>query len=265
MKNKRRLIIIVVLFIILIVGIILFLIKPNSKEINAFVSKKVELNFKDRKNDSLNYSYDDDHLTVGWLQVQGTNIDYPIFNIGDEYPDALGGAFGWRSSCYQSGDNVESIGGHNVINVSSNPVRDMDTLTNFEALLVFTYEDFAKDNLYISYTKNGETNIYKIFAAGFNYRFIENECSIPYKNKDNIEEFIKNAKNNSIYDYNVDVNSDDEIISLNTCTRYFGKDGKDLFIINARKLRKDEEIKTYEVSTNDNYKELAKGVGKEVE
>ena len=70
------------------------------------------------------------------------------------------------------------------------------------------------------------------------------------------DNYIKEAKEDSIYDYDVDVNSSDEIISLITCTRYFGLNGKTQFRVDARKLRENEKIEKYSVSTNQNYDEL---------
>lgn len=272
MKNKfikRRIIfgVVIILLVALLVFICFnFLNKDNGKNNeNIFVSKKVELSFKNRKNDSINYFYDDEHLTVGWLQVQGTSIDYPIFSKGEESPTALNGQFGWRSNCYASSENNEFLSGHNVLNVSSTPIRDMSILTNFEALLTFTYDDFAKENLYISYTKNNEEHLYKIFAAGFYDKFEYNECSIPYENEQKIENYINEVKNNSIYNYDVDINSSDKIIALGTCTRYFGANENNMFMITAREVRENEKIETYKVSKTEKYNDLSYGVGKDVE
>ena len=61
----------------------------------------------------------------------------------------------------------------------------------------------------------------------------------------------------------MDVNENDKLVSLKTCTRYFGLNDRNAFIIDARKVRKNEEIVKYEVKTNENYSKLADGVSNE--
>lgn len=262
--NKRKMffsVSILVLGIILVLIIALFVrnnFKSDGKE--EFREEKIILNFEDRINKSLEYKYED-YLTVGWLQVQGTNIDFPVLNFDSANDGDIDVNYLYRSSYYESGENREVIVGHNIINVSSVPIRNMSKLKNFEALMTFTYEDFAKENLYISYTKNGKKELYKIYAAGFYEYVTMNEASLS--NLEETKEYIKNAKQESIYDYNVDVNENDKLISLKTCTRYFGLDGKGAFIIDARKVREDEEIIRYEVKTNKNYNQLSDGVSNE--
>lgn len=262
--NKKRIMTVVISFLIIVILVVLITIITDKligdKASIAFKEEKITLDFKDRNENSISYQYED-YLTVGWLQVQGTNIDFPVLNsdvagIGDVDINYL-----YRSSYYESGKNREVILGHNIINVSSNPIREMASLKDFEGLLVFTYDDFAKENLYISYTKDGVTELYKIYAIGF-YDYVSSDEN-GFDTDEDIKNYIKKAKKESIYDYNVDVNENDKLISLKTCTRYFGLNDRNAFIIDARKVRENEEIVKYEVKTNKNYSKLADGVSNE--
>ena len=67
------------------------------------------------------------------------------------------------------------------------------------------------------------------------------------------EETNKDEEKNSLYDFDAEVDSSDHLISLITCTRYFGLNGKTQFRIDAREVRKNEKIKKYSVYTNENY------------
>ena len=87
----------------------------------------------------------------------------------------------------------------------------------------------------------------------YDYNYDQSES---ISSKDEIDKYIKSVKKNSIYDYNIDVNSSDDIITIKTCTRYFGANEKQQFIIEARKLRKDEKTVKYQVEMNNNYKKL---------
>lgn len=243
MKKKRKIILFlaIILFIFIIVSLFLYYhFEINYKRYVTFDSRIDNLN---------NYKVANSEL-VGWIQVQGTDIDYPII-IENIEASQSGIDYLWYPYTNVKGENRETIYGHNILNVSSNPLIRNPNHTRFEQLLGFVYYDYAKDNLYIQYTKDNKDEIYKIYAVSFLYKFEEGgETS---NNEEEITNYIENAKKNSIYDYDVDVNSNDHIISLITCTRYFGVSGKTTFKIDARKLRKNEKIKKYSVEPNQNY------------
>ena len=59
--------------------------------------------------------------------------------------------------------------------------------------------------------------------------------------------------NEFINDKILDVNKDDDIISVITCTRFFGIDDRKDFRIVGRLVRDDEKINDYSVKRNRNY------------
>lgn len=191
-----------------------------------------------------------DAETIGWIKVQGTNIDYPVINeTNNAYYS--GEDYLWRINSYIEGENREVIYGHNILNVSPNPIITDSAHTRFEQLMSFVYKDFADENLYIQYTKDGIDYLYKIYAAGFVYRSEEKGNS--FSDKSDTKKYIQSTLKNSIYNYDVDVNEDDTILSLITCTRYFGLSGKNQFRVDARLIRKNERIVKYNVETTENY------------
>lgn len=188
----------------------------------------------------------------GWLQVQGTTIDLPIisnyYDITPEYN------YGWLIPTSFAYDTRLILAGHNVLNVSATPMVNDSKLSDFEDLMAFSYYDFAKDNMYLVYTEYDEDKVYVIYSIGFyDYGY---EYDSEGLDKENVEEYIKFVKKNSIYDYGVDVNKDDDIITIKTCTRMFGADEKQQFQIDARLLRKDEKMFKYNVEKTKVYKEL---------
>ena len=236
--------------VVLAVAVIYFSIENNK------FNKDITLTFNDRTQDSLEFKHED-FYTVGWIQVQGTNIDMPVIN-GFDYGDDGISDYAWRSSEYDTDETREVISGHNIINVSSTPIRDMRMLNYFEGLMAFTYYDFAQDNLYISYTKEGKEELYKIYAIGFYDYAGNNDRSMS--NPEQIKEYIASVRNNSIYDYDIEVDENDELITIKTCTRYFGAFEKQLFVIDARKVRDNEEIEKYKVKKSKNFDMLSEGV-----
>lgn len=243
--NKKKMIknLILLLFPILIICFSCFVIKNMMNKNYYTVHSRVK---------QIGEKSTDDAKVIGWIQVQGTNIDYPIINYDDIHK--VNYEYLWLASQYFEGENRKVIYGHNILNVSNTPLVNENGHTKFEPLMGFVYDDFAKKNLYINYTYNDEDYVYKIYAVSF--QSIDDEIGQSYLNGDMTDNYIKEAKEDSIYDYDVDVNSSDEIISLITCTRYFGLNGKTQFRVDARKLRENEKIEKYSVSTNQNYDEL---------
>lgn len=241
--------------IIVIITLITTLIYVASKYIVKGVENSdIKLTFDDRFEELKKFE-ETEYNSVGWLQVQGTNIDFPVVSYSDV---SLGknAKYAWRSPYYVTGENREVIFGHNIINVSSEPLVNMDSLTAFEGLLAFVYEDFASENLYIRYTKDDQVELYKIYAIRFT-DYSEEEGD-SFSSKKATKEYIEKVLKDSIYDYDIDVTEDDELLTLKTCTRYFGLNEKQEFSIDARKVRNDEMINKYGVKRNKNYDILNK-------
>ena len=245
-------------------------LQQNNNLLNDSIKKQelMTVNLSSRINKLNEFNYND-YFTVGWIQVQGTNIDFPIFTPivksleenGDINPDF---SYGWRHINYTLGENRMVLSAHNLINVSSKPIINSDNLSDFEALMSFVYHEFAKENQYIMYTdEDGNENLYVIYAVGFTNFHEEEYYSIKYEDKDKLDEYLTSAKENSIYDYTVSVNNNDDIISLITCTRFFGIDGDTLFRVDARKIRENEDTYKYKVNTNKNYNDVYKKLNEE--
>ena len=111
-----------------------------------------------------------------------------------------------------------------------------------------------RENEYIQLTIDGHDYIYKIFSVAFIYgsdaTFLPHLDDISIKSMKN---FLTILDQNSIYDYDVDVNENDKIISVITCNRIFSDDSKEVIYINGRLLRENEKIKNYGVKKNKKY------------
>lgn len=249
----RRLIALCIL-VLIIIGILVLVFKMTSKsEKTQTESRKIEpitLSFESKIS---NIELLDAHemAKVGWIQVQGTNIDYPVMVPGFDDFNTNNINYVWRSPNYTSGEFRETILGHNIVNVSSHPLTDDENLVDFEPLMSFVYYDFAKDNMYIQYTKDGEDKLYVIYAIGF-YDYSEINGG-SFETKEETKQYIEKVKNNSIYNYNLDVDEDDELLTLITCTRFFGLDEKQQFVIDARLVKNGETPVKYIVEKNQNY------------
>lgn len=246
-RNKKNSIIIlgIVVIVLLAVAIVVFAFGTNKNQKND-----TEYYHPESRYEKAAATIIEGTETKGWIMVQGTNIDYPVV----EEKEVINGVkeYAWLSDNYIEGENRMSIFAHNIRNVSSKPLISDPEHERFEQLMSFVYEDFAKENLYIQYSHDNQDDLYKIYAVGF----YDGDYGLSYHHrvqKERIDNHIKESKKTSIYDYDVDVNTNDELLSLITCTRFFGADELTVFRIDARKVREDEKIEKYSVQTNKNY------------
>ena len=194
---------------------------------------------------------------IGWLTVEGTNIDLPLVKdtaTADvperEYNNA------WVYSSPDSRSNHVSFVSHNIRNVSKHPIVGDTTMTGFEQLMSFIYKDFTAKNQYIAYTnEKGNTDIYRIYAVAL----LKNNQSAAFKDtytESEQDKYIKESMNESMFDIDVSVNKTDKLLSLMTCTRFYGGNDSYTFRVDARKLRFKEKQKLAKVKTNKNYEKI---------
>lgn len=220
-----------------------------------------EYKIQSRVNQVKEYSLKDDgYKTVGWLRVQGTNIDYPVlygpgYDFGMKTDD-----FVWTEVDFEKLNNIVYITGHNFLNLSKKPLIANENHKRFEQLMSFAYLDFVKKNKYIQYTINGHDYLYKIFAVSFTKSTELDIYNYTSFNKKKMKKYLDRCLDESMYDFDVDVNTDDKVISLITCTRMFdySEEGEKEFKVDARLVRDGENLDNYDVKENDNYKEVKK-------
>ena len=255
-KDEARLLLYLLLGLAVVALLVLLIGNKGFPKKEYYVVKDRVSKVEDGGFDYGSYSY----KAVGWLQVQGTNIDYPVIYTDDYtvgYP-AEPEHYVWLGNLKSDFTNHMRISGHNLFNLSSQPEISNDVFTRFEELMAFTYYDFAKDNKYIQFTYEGKELVYKIFAVS--YYPNSKKPGLPvldYYDAEDMNEFIQEMKTYSIYDYDIDVNENDYLISLNTCTRVYGndRDSREFYVV-GRLLRDGEKIDNYSVSKNNNYKEV---------
>lgn len=233
----------------------LAVITNKNKEIYK-IDSRVEKIKSEQKKEKKTAGY----KTIAWLKVQGTTIDAPI--IGYENIAAFNSIdkenYLWNNNNNEKLYNQVSISGHNILNLSSNPEIGLEYFSRFDDLMSFVYEDFAKENKYIQYTIGNQDYIYKIFGVFFEKDY---NLDLNYKknySEEKMENYINQIKSSSIYDYEIEVDETDSVITLTTCTRMFGLGDKRQFVVAGRLIRPNEKMDNYEVISNDKYKAIEK-------
>lgn len=247
-KKKRVFLIIGILSFLCLLFAIVFLLFYNYYPIVTRVDKIKEYSRKDT----------DDYTTIGWLRVQGTNIDYPIIYAPSYDFSEMTYDFLWNEVNSDKLLNQVTISGHNILNLSSNPLVANESHKRFEQLMSFVYLDFVKDNKYIQYTTNGNDYLYKIFSVSFSKRDNIEKFTREDLTEREMEKYLKQSLDDSIFEFDVDVNENDKVISLVTCTRMFGHYKDIEFKVDARLVREGELKLNYDVKKSDNYQEIEK-------
>ncbi len=194
---------------------------------------------------------------VGWINIEGTSLDYPVVQYSDnDYYHRLN--FEGESNLHgvpyvdysvdlKAPSNNTIIYGHNVNNDDQ----------MFNALVRYQKLDFYKEHPIVNFhTVYGERQ-YKIFAAFvanvnpehgevFQYHTFIDADSVA-----DMQEFLYNVQVRSVLNTGVDVLPSDELLTLSTCTYEFDNAR---FVVVARRVRDGEsaEVDTSMASKNAN-------------
>ena len=239
-KQKRqlaRLVLACLAFILVVsipVGLIVFFTNDSSSSTFKTVDRVKNIKKEKKKEKDAN-----GYATIGWLRVQGTKIDTPIIRYDsiESMDNVNKDDYLWNEYPEEKIQKRVNIQGHNVLNLSKNPEVGLDYFTRFEDLMSFVYLDFAKENQYIQYTVDGKNYLYQIFAVYFDEIYnLDLYNPDEYKDEE-VADFIQRSLDKSLYKYDVEVNKDEKVISLITCTRMYGNDKKQFFVMLFSRFR----------------------------
>ncbi len=257
-------------------------IPSSSSAVSSAPAEKISEDTAKKLNDAKTLNPE----TVSWISIPNTNIDYPVLQslednfkyetkdiegkkskldtstIDKDVAKNLGGVNAYIGAIYydnranvstdpgQSSRNM-LIYGHNWTNILD-PFRignkkDYDVM--FAQLKSYTDESFAKQNPYIYLSTGDETQVYKVFGIVYFNAFCSNYID-PNPDDAKYQKLLDDAQARSLFKYDTKVSTDDNIISLITCSRKYPKsvtqgDGFNIqrFAIMARLLRDGESDK----------------------
>lgn len=239
-------------FLFLLILFLMFLLIKNifisKKEIFKIKSHDSEIKETEKKYNNSDYE------VIGWIDVDGTNLNMPIFRAIHEqgdYPVTMK-KYAWSLSDSKKYYNFMAIFGHNIMNLGVPKISD-SSFNRFEELMGFVYEDFAKEHKYFQYTLNGKTYVYKIFSVSLPYAYEIYNFPKYGATKEKMKSLIKKFKEDSIYEYDVDVDEDDDILALTTCTRLFIDDGYFDMVVVGKRLDEGEKAIDYSLVKTKKY------------
>ena len=180
---------------------------------------------------------------VGWLQIEGTNINYPVLQGEDNsyyMTHTYNKEYSKNGSIFLDKDYNWELPSTNLLMYGHNNRNG----TMFEELMNYKEENYYKEHSKIKFTTNNEDAEYEIIAAFLSRVYYQNEKDvfryyyfINAENEKQFNEYVQNSKKDSIYDTGVTAQYGDQLLTLSTCS-YHTEDGR--FAVVARKVKQEK-------------------------
>ena len=205
--NKIVNIVLILIIFICIYNISEKLIEYNKAD-NSYEKIRVE-----KEEENLYDKYEDYR---GWIKIDNTNINYPIVQGKD-------------NSFYLDKDINKNYlsSGSIFMNYLNHGFNDENTVlfghhmrnkTMFAQLKKYKEKEFFYgDNDIVIEVENDKVLKYKVFSA-YVTDSKDNYIKTNFDDKDQYKEFLEDIKNKSQYKSDIDVNENDKIITLSTCS-----------------------------------------------
>ncbi|MCR4782872.1 MAG: class B sortase [Lachnospiraceae bacterium] len=175
---------------------------------------------------------------VGWLKIDGTDIDYPVLckNKDNEY---------YLNHSFEKADDKNGSifmdYRSDIINPTTNTIiygHNMSSGMMFGSLKNYLDESFFQQHKTIAFDTLYEKRQYEIVAVCLSNVAYQDEDQYRYynfiqaKTKAEWEEFYNDVNGRNVYGTTVDLKDSDQILTLSTCNKYM-TDGR-LFIVAKR-------------------------------
>ena len=207
-------------------------------------SSQVPEKTAERKRDAFKQLKEGNPDTIGWIQIPNTVVDYPVMQSAKDNPE-LHLRHGYDKKYTQYGCIF--------LDANCSPAQDMKNLTlyghnmddgqMFAAILQYTDLDFYKSAPVIDFDLEGVEGKWKVFSV-FKINTLPEQGEIfDYAQPDFPDDaafaaFIEEMKSRSILNIPVDVTTDDQLLTLSTCSYEF-KEFRTVVV--ARRVREGED------------------------
>lgn len=191
-------------------------------------NKFLEVDFKNLKKKN--------EETVGWIQVENTNIDYPIvqhsnndYYLNHSFDKSYNDS-GWVFADYR---NNFSLLDRNTIIYAHGRVDG----TMFGTLKNLLNQDYFNENKKVVVKLSTESANYLLEAFSiYHIRTTDDYSYINFSQSD-YEKFLKKIINRSSYHFGITVGKEDKILTLSTCYNVHEK-----VVLHARVVKRQERI-----------------------
>ncbi len=168
--------------------------------------------------------------TVGWLTVNGTNIDYPVVKHSDnDYYlshdfNKNPNRYGWLFADYHN--SITPLNQNTIIYGHDSGTVMFSNLYKTKNKSWYT----NKNNQIITFNTEKENAKWQIFSI-YSIDNTTDYLTITFGSNQSFENYINTVKKRSIYDFKINVSTNDKLLTLSTC---YGS--KQKLVIHAKKI-----------------------------
>ena len=243
--KKKSVVILITIFTIICITLLIYSLmniinwKKDVDENKNIVEEIKENIIIDEEDDSINIDFkslkEQNSDTIAYLKVNGTNIDYIVVkgkdnsyylkhNFNKEY-NIAGWIFADYHNLFDESDRNIVIFGHNT--------KDGSMFGTLKNVLDKSWQE-NKDNLEITLITGKRQYKYQVFST---YSITPEDYYINtiYNNDNEFNEFLNKVKSRSNYNYNIEVNSNDKVLTLSSCIG----DGKKRVVLHAKLIENE--------------------------
>lgn len=168
---------------------------------------------------------------VGWIKIDGTNIDYPVMQSVDEPNFYLKHSFYREYTDYGCPYVQENC---NVVRPSDNLIiygHHMNGKAMFGGLSKYKSKEFWKEHQTIAFDTLDKHNEYQIIAVFKTVAYTNRPEDFKYhhfvdaESKDEFAAYVERCKELSLYDTGISAEYGDKLITLSTC-EYSQRNGR---------------------------------------
>ena len=167
--------------------------------------------------------------TVGWIKVNGTNINYPFtqtnnntFYLNHSFDKSYNNA-GWVFLDYRN--NINDFDKNTILYAHGR--LDKTMFGSLQNVLEPTWFNDANNHI-ITLSTDTKTTTWQVFST-YHTTVTSDYMQIVFGSDDEFISFIEKIKNRSTHNFEVTVNSSDKILTLSTCYQNNSKERLVLF------------------------------------
>ena len=196
----------------------------NSEEIIAELNKNKTEDEKLVVNEDIASLMNINPEVVAWLKVNNTNIDYPIVQSGDNSYYLKHNIYfeednnGWVFMDYRNDTNNLS---DNIIMYAHNRYYNGVMFGTLQNTLRYSWYS-NPENQIISFRTLYEDLEYQVFSI-YKITVTTDYLQTKFRNDEERLEFFNMLKDRSIYNFGIEMNGDDKIITLSTCADEYNR------------------------------------------
>ena len=243
--KKKYVVILITIFTIICITLLIYSLmniinwKKDVDDNKNIVEEIKENIIIDEEDDSINIDFkslkEQNSDIIAYLKVNGTNIDYVVVkgndnsyylkhNFNKEY-NIAGWIFADYHNLFDESDRNIVIFGHNT--------KDGSMFGTLKNVLDKSWQE-NKDNLEITLITGKRQYKYQVFST---YSITPEDYYINtiYNNDNEFNEFLNKVKSRSNYNYNIEVNSNDKVLTLSSCIG----DGKKRVVLHAKLIENE--------------------------